>query len=117
MGMLLVIAIAVAVGVLVFRLTAGGEDRVPEAADPATVPAEGAAWTDDEVGEARPTGAQSYVLVEPGGPSWHARLGGAMGLMIAVAAGAIALALSLWALVNFVARLFSDAGGGSPPPT
>jgi hypothetical protein len=33
-----------------------------------------------------------------------------MGLVIAVAIGAIVLALSLWALVSFVSRLFSGAG-------
>jgi hypothetical protein len=35
-----------------------------------------------------------------------------MGLVIAVAVGAIALALSLWALGALLARLFAQAGAG-----
>lgn len=119
----LVLAIAVAVGVLVYRLTAGGDDR-PGRAETA------APGTDDDVGrwtggEAPPAASSpstrspalrersaaappGYIPVAPGVPSWRARLGGVMGLVIAVAVGAIALALSLWALVSFVARLFSD---------
>jgi hypothetical protein len=34
-----------------------------------------------------------------------------MGLLIAVAVGAIGLAVSLWAVGSFLARLFADAGG------
>jgi hypothetical protein len=49
--------------------------------------------------------------VAPGRASWHSRLGGAMGLVIAVAVGAIALALSVWALVELIARMFADTGG------
>ena len=52
-----------------------------------------------------------YIRVAGGKPSWHARLGGAMGLLIAVAVGAIGLAVSLWAVGSFLARLFADAGG------
>ena len=37
-----------------------------------------------------------------------------MGLVIAVAVGAIALALSVWALVELVSRMFADTGGAVP---
>jgi len=118
-GTVLVVLIAVAVGVLVFRLTAGGMEPT-RSAEPATP------GPDDEVGvwsggegegrsarastERRSEVPEGYIPVAPGAPSWHARLGGAMGLVIAVAIGAIALAFSLWALVSFVSRLVSDAG-------
>jgi hypothetical protein len=126
MGFLLVFAVAVAVGVLVYRLTAGG-DETPRVAEPATPApdADGSAWVGGEVfGEPRegavagpePPRAgppEGYIPVTPGASSWHARLGGAMGLVIAVAIGAIALALSLWAVGTLVARLVSDAGSGA----
>lgn len=109
MGTLLVIAVAVGVGVLVFRLTAGGVepartlDRATEGADA------GPERASPEVLEV----PQGYIPVAPGAPSWHARLGGAMGLLIAVAIGAIALALSLWALVSLVGRLLVSSASGA----
>jgi hypothetical protein len=119
-GTVLVVVIAVAVGVLVYRLTAGGA----EPTSPAEPPLPGTddeigAWTSGEGGvtrsalaptERRTEVPEGYIPVASGAPSWHARLGGAMGLVIAVAIGAIVLALSLWALVSFVSRLFSGAG-------
>ena len=124
-GLVLVVAIAVAVGVLVYRLTADG-DPSPSAADPRS---EGEMWAGGEViGEQRgeaggnaagrgiaappepgPDAPEGYIPVGASATSWHARLGGAMGLVIAVAIGAIGLALSLWAVVSLVARLMSDA--------
>ena len=123
MGTVLVLAIAVGVGVLVYRFTAGGGEA-PGASEPMPP------VSDDDVGrwaggEVPPSGSagsvatrerrvpEGYIPVSPGSPSWNSRLGGAMGLVIAVAVGAIALALSLWALVSVIARLFSD-GGGTP---
>ena len=128
METVLVLAIAVAVGVLVYRLTAGGEDPVGRGVPAAPGDDDVGRWTGGEVPPAasssstRPSATRErssgpppgYIPVAPGAPSWRARLGGAMGLVIAVAVGAIALALSLWALVSLVARLFSDAGGGTP---
>ncbi|HJR97863.1 MAG TPA: hypothetical protein VJ979_08150 [Actinomycetota bacterium] len=107
MGTVLVVTIAVGVGVLVYRLTAGGEDAAVPSDDDA------AAWAGEP--PERPIEVpDGYIRVAGGRPSWHARLGGAMGLVIAVAVGAIGLAVSLWAVVSFLARLFADAGGGSP---
>jgi hypothetical protein len=120
-GTVLVLAIAVGVGVLVYRLTAGGEQRSgivePSSSGSGSGSAEEGGWSGE--GRRAPSAPspsleapQGYIPVSSGGPSWHARLGGVMGLVIAVAVGAIALALSLWALGSFISRLFSDAGGG-----
>jgi hypothetical protein len=108
-GIVLVLAIAVAVGVLVYRLTDGGQ---PASAAPDAGPAEPdeAAWGGGAPPQsARPEVPEGYIPVSEGAPSWHARLGGAMGLVIAVAVGAIGLAFSLWALVELISRLFADA--------
>ncbi len=114
-GILLVLVIAVGVGVLVYRLTAGPEAMgAPAAQDPET--GEPDTWTE---GGAMPPPdlpvepPEGYIPVAPGKADWHARLGGAMGLVIAVAVGAIALALSVWALVEFVSRMFAGAGGAA----
>lgn len=114
MGTLLVLVIAVGVGVLVYRLTAG-----PEAAGGGQDLDAGGADTWTEGGATPPPPdrpvepPEGYIPVAPGKAGWHARLGGAMGLVIAVAVGAIALALSVWALVEFVSRMFADAGGAA----
>jgi hypothetical protein len=116
-GTVLVLAIAAGVGVLVYRLTAG-----PEVAD---APGSGGSAADDA--DALPGGdattppppdrpvepPEGYIPVASGRANWHSRLGGAMGLVIAVAVGAIALALSVWALVELVSRMFADAGGAA----
>ena len=115
MGTLLVLVIAVGVGVLVYRLTAGPEAigatgaQDPEAGDPGAW-TEGGATTPERPVEL----PEGYIPVAPVKAGWHARLGGAMGLVIAVAVGAIALALSVWALVEFVSRMFADTGGAVP---
>jgi hypothetical protein len=122
-GTVLVLTIAVAVGVLVYRLTAG------EGGAPAPGDDDVAAWSGGESGPSPTPGTvraagratmevpEGYIPVSEGTPSWNARLGGAMGLVIAVAIGAIALAASLWAAVSLLARLFADAGGGGGAPT
>ena len=114
-GTLLVLVIAVGVGVLVYRLTAGPEAvGAPGAPDPDA--GEPDTWTGG--GSTPPPEhpvepPEGYIPVAPGKASWHARLGGAMGLVIAVAVGAIALALSVWALVELVSRMFAGAGGAA----
>lgn len=126
-GLVLIVAIAVAVGVLVFRLTAAGDPPSTMGSTSASTPgAEGEAegWAGGEVAiedgdvltppapSDRPA-PEGYIRVDPSPTSWSARLGGAMGLVIAVAIGAIVLALSLWTLVSLVGRVMSDAA----PPT
>lgn len=103
-GLLLVVAIAVAVGVLVYRLTAGGE--LNEGTGVVSEPSPAAP------SDRPPDAPEGYIRVDASSTPWSARLGGAMGLVIAVAIGAIVLALSLWILVSLVGRLMSDA---APP--
>lgn len=114
-GLVLIVTIAVVVGVLVFRLTAGGETRtVSEEPGLEEGPA-----SDLTSPTARGTPSGALEAFTPAGSSttsWSARLGGAMGLVIAVAMGAIVLALSLWTLVSFVARLISGLGAGASGP-
>jgi hypothetical protein len=113
-GTLLVLVIAVGVGVLVYRLTAGPEAAAasgsgePEADDDARSGGDATSPPDRPVEP-----PEGYIAVAPARADWHSRLGGAMGLVIAVAVGAIALALSVWALVEFVSRMFADAGGAA----
>jgi hypothetical protein len=115
-GTVLVVIVAVGVGVLVFRLTAGGEEPIREAEE-TRAPGGIGAWAGgaptppaEQPSERAPEVPAGYIPVASGAPSWHARLGGAMGLVIAVAVGAIALALSLWGIAALVGRLVSDAG-------
>jgi hypothetical protein len=115
--MLLIVAIAAGVGVLVFRLTGGVAPPPPHPS-----PGEQARGTDrpDTGLEAQPAlfpdeppGApEGYIRVETSPTSWSARLGGAMGLVIAIGIGAITLALSVWGLISLVARIMSEA---TPP--
>ncbi len=130
-GTLVVLAAAIAVGVLVYRLTAGSGD-VEGADDSVGGGGDVSEWSGEEGmagragGAAAPTQAGSpqsgspavsdrpaipdgYIPVAPASPSWHSRLGGLMGLVIAVGAGAIALALSLYAIGSLIARLVSGA--------
>ena len=112
------VLIAVAVGVLAFRLTAGGMEPT-RSAEPATPGPDDAlgVWSGGE-GDARsaPASPSAAPRVREGDIRLRRRAvvacaaGGAMGLVIVVAIGAIALAFSLWAFVSFVSRLVSDAG-------
>ncbi len=141
MGFLIVIAIAVTVGVLVYRLTDGGEPAAatiedgppPESAATATAGGQTAAatapsdveeWAGGDVdspGRARPgpsPGPRRVELSPEAGsipvvgarPSWHSRLGGALGLLVAVGLGAIAIAGTLYLAGTMIARLISNAG-------
>ena len=140
MGFLIVIAIAVTVGVLVYRLTDGGEPAPgaledgpspePAAASSGgqatavTTPSDVEEWAGGDVdspGRARPTPPQGPRRVElspeagsipvvGARPSWHSRLGGALGLLVAVGLGAIAIAGTLYLAGTMIARLISNAG-------
>jgi len=140
-GFLIVIAIAVTVGVLVYRLTDGGEPAAatiedgppPESAATATAgdqtaeattPSDVEEWAGGDVdspGRARPgpsPGPRRVELSPEAGsipvvgvrPSWHSRLGGALGLLVAVGLGAIAIAGTLYLAGTMIARLISNAG-------
>ena len=140
MGFLIVIAIAVTVGVLVYRLTDGGEPTpgtlddgpspgpaaasVGGQATAGTTPSDVEEWAGGDVdspGRARPTPPQGPRRVElspeagsipvvGARPSWHSRLGGALGLLVAVGLGAIAIAGTLYLAGTMIARLISNAG-------
>ena len=118
MGTLLVLVIAVGVGVLVYRLTAGPDAVDATGSGDHVADDAGAGPAGDAIGPPPPDRPieppEGYIPVTPGRANWHSRLGGAMGLVIAVAVGAIALALSVWALVEFVSRMFADTGGAVP---
>lgn len=115
--MLLIVAIAVGVGVLVFRMTGGvppppqhasSGERTQDASRPETdLEPEPALFPDDRAGA-----PEGYIRVEASSTPWSARLGGAMGLVIAIGIGAITLALSVWGLISLVVRMMSNA---TPP--
>ena len=51
----------------------------------------------------------SYVPVSPASPSWHTRLGGVMGLVIAVTGAALGIAAGLYLVGHFLAHLLHSA--------
>jgi drug/metabolite transporter (DMT)-like permease len=55
-----------------------------------------------------PSGS-SYIPVTPGHPSWQSRVGGIMGLAVAVGVASVTLALALYEAGSLVARLMSHA--------
>ena len=131
-----VFVIAVLVGVLVYRLTDGGEPT-PHPVDPATSvaslasetdtaarrPADVNEWAGGDVGSPAqggpppPSGPHRVELSPEAGSipvvgarqSWHARLGGALGLLVAVGLGAIAIAGALYVAGTFVAKMLSNS--------
>jgi hypothetical protein len=99
--MVLVVAgvVGVAVYLIVLRLGAGGGSPT-------------------DVGEWTATGAEpssrppegSYVPVSPSSPSWHSRVGGVMGLVIAVTVAAVGIAFGLYLFGHMVAHLLHSSG-------
>jgi hypothetical protein len=130
-GFLIVLAIAVTVGVLVYRLTDGGEPTAEPIEDTAFAtgssapvagrPSDVEEWAGGEVEpphRGTPAGAPRRVELSPEAgsipvvgvrPSWHSRLNGAMGLIVAVGLGAIAIAGALYLAGSMVARLISGS--------
>jgi hypothetical protein len=53
----------------------------------------------------------SYVPVAPSSPSWHSRVGGVMGLVIAVTVAALGIAFGLYLVGHMVAHLVHSADG------
>ena len=115
--LLLFVAIAVGVGVLVFRITGAvppPPQHVPpgEGGQAAGRPETGSEPQPPLFPDDRPGAPEGYIRVETSPTPWSARLGGAMGLVIAIGIGAITLALSVWGLISLVARMVS---GATPP--
>lgn len=122
--MVLLIAgvVGLAVYVLVLRL---GVERPPtdigETTDPsgmssgsvsgapATSPAAPFAAPSEHRPERRAMPEGSYVPVSPASPSWHTRLGGVMGLVIAVTGAALGIAAGLYLVGHFVAHLLHSS--------
>jgi hypothetical protein len=118
MGLVIVFAIAVAVGVIVFRLTGGGV--------PASQPDDVMPWAGGEVAERRapearaPSAASSTrIQVSPeteipvvtARRSWHSRLNGALGLVVLIGIGAVAIAFGLYGIGMLIARILSAGSG------
>lgn len=97
MGYAFVFLVAVAVGVGVYVTTVRGDRAVTEGFGTGTDPGAGDAGT--------------YVPVAPGRPDWQSRLTGFLGLVIAVVVGAIVLAFTLYAGVEWLVKLVTDAVG------
>ena len=57
----------------------------------------------------------AYVPVATAPPSWHTRLTGALGLLISIAAAAVALAVGVYAFGAAIGRLIGGAVGGDTP--
>jgi hypothetical protein len=109
LGYIMVLLIAAVVGIAVYLMVLRlGVDSGP--------PAEVGAPSD--VGEWRETAppppAQpegSFVPVAPSSPSWHSRVGGVMGLVIAVTVAALGIAFGLYLAGHMVAHLVHSGGG------
>jgi len=52
----------------------------------------------------------SYVPVTPSEPSWHSRMGGVMGLVIAVTIAALGIAFALYLVGHALVHLIHSAG-------
>jgi len=59
--------------------------------------------------ERRASREEAYLPLAPAGPSWHSRLGGVMGLVIAVIGAALGIAAGLYLVGHVVARLLHSA--------
>jgi hypothetical protein len=129
-GFVIVFAISIAVGVLVYRVT-GGEGSArntgfePEASsDPLPTPPPMPQDVPEDVREWSGVAASNdpvdpdMVQLAPGTAvpvvgtrlSWHSRLGGVLGLIVAVGIGAVAVALAAYAAGSMLARLVGVAG-------
>ena len=103
MGLIIVLAIAVAVGVMTFRLTGGGtvsDDRA-ETGVPSTGPSERIQVSPD-----------TAIPVVTARRSWHSRLNGALGLVIVIGVGAVAIAFTLYGIGMLIARILSSEPTG-----
>jgi hypothetical protein len=102
MGYLLVMLVAAAVGAAAYLMTLR-QGAAPTAAAPSRVsPPMG-------VPVARP--GQTYLTVTDTRPDWESRLTGALGLVIAVIAGAAVLAFSAYLSVSFLVKLIKHSVG------
>ena len=102
MGYLLVIVVAAAVGAAAYLMTLR-QGAAPTAAAPSRA--------NQPVGVPVPDSGQTYLTVTDTRLDWESRLTGALGLVIAVIAGAAVLALSAYVGISFLVRLVKGAIG------
>ena len=101
MAYLLVVLVAAAVGAAAYLVT------LRQGAAPAGAAASRAS---QPLGVPVPPG-QTYVTVSDIRPDWESRLTGALGLVIAVIAGAAVLAFSAYLSVSFLVKLIKHSVG------
>ena len=104
MGYLLIIAISAGVGVLVYRLTEGGP--TPEEAQEAWA---GPAPAAEPQAPAPPPTNFERLSISHDRLTWHDRMIGTFGLIVAVAIAAAALAFGLYLAGSAVIRLLEEA--------
>jgi hypothetical protein len=111
LGYIVVVLVALGVGAGVYRFSmdfgAARDASVVEEWKDDPAPSAGGFGAGGEV-PASPSG-RSYIPIAPGRPSWQSRLGGVMGLVVAVSLAAAALALGLYEIGSLIARLLSNA--------
>jgi len=76
-------------------------------------PADAGEWQGGTAGAGGPPTAMqpgSYVPVTPSEPSWHSRMGGVMGLVIAVTIAALGIAFALYMVGQTIVHLIHSAG-------
>jgi hypothetical protein len=101
MAYLLVVLVAAAVGAAAYLMT------LRQSAAPTAAPSRAS----QPAGVPVPGSGQTYVTVTDTRLDWESRLTGALGLVIAVIAGAAALALSAYVSVSFLVKLIKHAVG------
>jgi hypothetical protein len=102
MAYLLVMMVAAAVGAAAYLMTLR-QGAAHAAAGPTR--------SNQPVGVPVPGSGQTYVTVTDTRLDWESRLTGALGLVIAVIAGAAVLALSAYVSVSFLVKLIKHAVG------
>jgi hypothetical protein len=111
LGYAIVMVLAVAVGMLVYRISMSvGATTAPADVEEwrATASGTNAPAAEPNIMVGGPEG-EHYIPVSAGRPSWHSRLGGAMGLLVAVTAAALILAFTLYETGSLIVRLLSSA--------
>jgi hypothetical protein len=102
MAYLLVLLVAAAVGAAAFRATL--RESAAHTAAARTRSAQ-------PVGVPVPSAGHSYVPVADVRATWESRLTGALGLVIAIVVGAVALALGTYLGISFVVKLVNRSVG------
>lgn len=125
LGYIIVVALALAVGALVYLVSmrlgdaTDSTDRAGPRMRPAKTRADPLGRRADpslpeaplplEPSVASEGGGGSYIPVSGGRPSWQSRLNGAMGLVVAISVAAITLAIALYEAGSLIVRLMSNA--------